>query len=79
VGTTRGAGRKRDFLKGRPGEITRNAVSLRYVDVPDAELRLEQALELLLSGTLSQGEIIAGQDIRGDQNGDDSDADGDAT
>ena len=53
-------------------------VSLRYVDVPDAELRLEQAMEVLLTETLPPGETVKGQDPHSDQNGD-SAADGDAT
>ncbi len=79
MGRTRGAGSKRDFHKGTQGETTRSKVSLRYVDVPDAELRLEQALEVLLSGTLPQAEMIKGQNIQSDQRGEDSTADGDAT
>jgi hypothetical protein len=75
MGRKKGAGSKRDFFKESKGETTR--VSVLYVTVPDAKLRLEQALEVLLSGTLSPGEIIADQDLRGDENGDDSAADGD--
>jgi hypothetical protein len=69
---------KRDLLKGRRGEITRSTVSLRHVDVPNAELRLEQALELLLAGTLFPGETVIGEDLRRDRNVGDSAADGDA-
>ena len=54
-------------------------VSLRHVTVPDAELRLEQALEVLLSGTISTDEMVEGQDLHGDQNGEDSAAGGDVT
>jgi len=69
---------KRDLLKGRRGEITRSTVSLRHVDVPNAELRLEQALELLLAGTLFPGETIADKDLWGDENRDGSAPDGEA-
>jgi len=75
MGRIRGAGRKRDFFKESQGETTR--VSVLYVTVPDAKLRLEQALEVLLAGTPSPGETIADKDLRGDENGDDSAADGD--
>ena len=68
---------KWDLLKGRRGEITRSTVSLRHVDVPDAELRLEQALELLLAGTLFPGETVIGEDLLRDRNVGDSAADGD--
>ena len=78
MGRRRLDGGKRDLLKGRRGEITRSTVSLRHVDVPDAELRLEQALELLLAGTLFPGETVIGEDLRRDRNVGDSAADGDA-
>ena len=75
MGRKRGAGSKRDFLKRRLGETTR--VSLLHVTVPDAELRLEQALEVLLSGTSSPGEMVDGHDLCGGNNGDESAASGD--
>ena len=69
---------KRDFLKRRRRETTRSTVSLRHVDVPDAVLRLEQALELLLAGTLSPDEMVEGQALNGDQDMEHATADGDA-
>ena len=53
---------KRESLKETPGETARSIVSLRHVDVPDAELRLEQALELLLGEAISLDEIVEGEE-----------------
>jgi len=79
VGRKQGTGGKRNLLEGRPGETTPSKVSLRHVTVPDAELRLDQALELLLGGTLSPCEIVEGQALNGDQDVEHSTADGNAT
>jgi hypothetical protein len=58
--------------EGKPREVTPSKVSLRHITVPDAKLRLEQALELLLAGTLFPGETIADKDLWGDKNRDGS-------
>lgn len=79
MGRTRGPGSTRDFHEGTQGETTGSKVSLRYVDVPDAELRLDQALELLLAGTLSADKLVEGHDLQGDPNGENSTADRDVT
>ncbi len=55
-----GAGNNRGFLQGRPGEDL-PGVSLRRVRVPDAELRLVRALEILLASPVSPDEQVEGQ------------------
>jgi len=59
-------------------ETVPSKVSLRHVMVPDAELRLDHALELLLGGTPSPDEMVEGQALNGDQDMEHSTADGGA-
>ncbi len=54
------SGKNRGFLKGRPGEDLPD-VSLRRVRVPDAEVRLVRALDILLAGPVSPDEQVEGQ------------------
>lgn len=79
MGRKRGPGSKQDFLKERPGEATQNTVSLRHVNVPDAELRLEQALEVLLEGTSPLDEIVTGQNLLEAHDDENASDNGDAT
>lgn len=78
MGRKRGAGHMQGSSEGKPREVTPSKVSLRHIAVPDAELRLEQALELLLAGTLFPGETITDKDLWGDENRDGSAPDGEA-
>ena len=46
------------LLTGKVEEESQNTVLIRHVTVPEAELRLEKALELLLAGALASDETI---------------------
>ena len=67
------------LLTGKVAEGSQNTVLIRHVTVPEAELRLEKALELLLAGALSSDETIPYQrpGAEGNQGQEDSATDGD--
>lgn len=64
---------------GKVGEGSQNTVLVRHVTVPEAELRLEKALELLLAGVLSSDKTISYRrpGAEGNQGQEDPTSDGD--
>ncbi len=66
-------------LTGKVGEGSQNTVLIRHVTVPEAELRLEKALELLLAGALASDETIPDRrpGAEGNQGQEDPASDGD--
>lgn len=71
-------GKSRDILfTGKAGKGYQGAVSIRHIEVPEAEARLEQALELLLAAVPFSNETTPTDDmVRENHNRDSNGQDG---